>query len=75
MPSFGLVGISPPNSKEELESKIEELTKLRDELEDAGAADLEKESADLEKTLEAEVRKELEAENRAFNDGYGDEYD
>jgi len=34
MPSFGLVGISPPSSKEELESRIEELTKLRDDLED-----------------------------------------
>jgi len=75
---FGLVGISPPNSKEDLDAKIEELQKLKAELENDGAAgDLDKEMEGLDKAVEAEVRKEFEAERREAdrqNEEYRDEY-
>lgn len=76
---FGVVRLSPPLGPQDLDEKIEQLTKKEQEYIEEGEALLKKEKTDLEQLIEKEVDEELERERRVAEygdeDGYDDEDD
>ena len=71
---FGLAGISPPGSPEQLDDKIKELEEKSVILEKSGQADLDKEKAELEKTVVSDAQKELEKEEEENRKNIEDQY-
>ena len=59
---FGLVKVSPPISPDDLEKKVEELTKKKDDLFNQGEEVLKKDQNELAKYIEKEVDADLARE-------------
>lgn len=70
---FGIVGVSPPIAPEDLDQKIEELKQRLVKLNEEGERELQSIKNELAKNIDKAVEEDIEREQRAAEDEYGEE--
>jgi hypothetical protein len=72
---FGIVNVSPPVAPEDLEPKIVELKTRLVKLNSEGEKELENIKTELAKNIDLAVNEDIEREQKAMEDQYGEEED